>query len=306
MTSAVPVPVGVVAHYTLLEPLAASGPGSLFRARDTHHGRTVTIRLLGSEFVPRSESRSGLITEARARTALSHPNITTLFGAGEHDGGVYFAFEFSKGGRSLKSEMAGRPMQVRRVLELAIEISDAVAQVHAAGVWHRGLSPESVVVTEKGHAKIAAFPFASLVGFDPAKGNLDLFDCESPEEGRGDVPDERSDVYSIGVITYEMLTTRRPPSRGASAPSAWNPRVPRELDDLVLRALAPNPISRCQSAAALAAELRLLAEALDRAGVEDDEDARKETGTSPAWMRLALTSALLLLLLLVAWWFTSR
>ena len=306
MTSAVPAPVGVVAHYTLLEPLGVSGPGNLFRARDTHHGRTVTVRLLQPEFVPQPESRMGLITEARARTALSHPNITTLFDAGEHEGRVYFAFEFSKGARSLRSEMAGRPMQVRRVLELAIEISDAVAQVHAAGVLHRGLSPDSVIVTEKGHAKVAAFPFASLVGFDPAKGHLDLLDCESPEEARGDAADERSDVYSIGFIAYEMLTTRRPPSRGASAPSAWNPRVSRELDALVLRALAPNALSRCQSAAALAAEFRLVAEAIDRSGVEEDEEVSKEAGGSPGWMRFALGSALFVLLILIVWWLTSR
>jgi serine/threonine protein kinase len=301
VTSAVPPPVGAVAQYNLLEPLASAGPGALFRARDTRLGRTVAVRLMQPDFAPQVESRARIISEARARIAHSHPNIITLFDAGEHDGRVYFAFEFARG-RSLRAEMAGRTMNVRRALEIAIQISDAVAQVHAAGFGHRGLSPESVIVTEKGHAKIAAFPLASLVGFDPARGGLELVDCESPEETRGDVPDERSDVYSAGVIAYEMLTNRRPPPRGASAPSAWSRNVPRELDDLVLKALAPNPMSRCQSAAALAAELRLVAERLNARGALEDEDEPVVATASSSRPLVVVGIVIVVVALVVVWW----
>jgi serine/threonine-protein kinase len=301
--NAVPAPLGVVAHYNLLERLEPSGPGDLFRARDTHRGRTVTVRLLQGDFAPRPESRSGLIAEARARIALSHPNVATLFDAGEQQERVYLAFEHLRG-RALRAEMAGRPMNVRRALEIAVQISDAVAHVHAAGLQHRGLSPDSVVITEKGHAKIPAFYLASQIGFDPAKGDLDLHDCEAPEEARGERVDDRADVYSAGAIAYEMLTARRPPHRGASAPSAWNARVPKELDAVILKALAPNPASRYQSAAALAGDLRAIGPMLDGNAAAGDEDDPPGEPAARARPWLATAAVVLILTLVAVWWLT--
>jgi serine/threonine-protein kinase len=296
-------PIGVIAHYNLLERLEPSGPGDVYRARDTHHGRTVAIRLLPAEYAARPESRQGAIAEARARIALSHPNITALFDAGEHEGRVFFAFEFARG-RSLSAEVGGRPMQLRRALELAVQLSDAAALLHAAGFTHRGLSPESVIVTEKGHAKIPASPLATLIGFDPAKGGLDLHDRESPEEARGESADERSDVYSVGAIVYEMLTARVPPLRGASAPSSWNARVPKELDEVLLKALAPNPASRTQSAAALAADLRAVAVSVDTRDAMDQEEAPAGDPQPSRAPMLAAAAILIVAALALAWYFT--
>ena len=302
MSTASTAPIGVVDHYNLLERLEPAGPGELFRARDTHHGRTVAVRLLPSDYAAGTEARQQLLADARALIALTHPNITTLFGVGERGAQVYVAFEFVRG-RSLRSEMASRPMNPRRALELAIQIADAVAEAHSAGFAHRGLSPESVIVTEKGHAKIPTFHLASLVGFDPAAGEMTLLDYRSPEEERGDAPDDRSDVYSVAAIAYEMLTTRRPPLRGASAPSVWNPRVSKELDELVLKALAPNPSSRNQSAAALAAELRGMAGMLAARGAADDDDELPGEPASSSRPVLAAVAVLLLLAAAVTWWF---
>ena len=139
---------------------------------------------------------------------------------------------------------------------MAIQIADAVADAHAAGFVHGGLSPDSVVITARGHAKIPAFELAAHGGFEQTDGQMRLRDYDSPEEARGGAPDDRSDIYSIGAILYEMLTSRRPLHRGASAPSAANSHVPKELDEVMLKAIAPNPESRYQSAATLAAELR--------------------------------------------------
>src|SRR6185369_4150218 len=116
--------LGTIAHYNLLEQLEPAGPGDLYRARDTAKGRTVAVRLLPADFTTGADSRAALIAQARAMTVLSHPNVTTLFDAGEHDGRVYLAFEFLKG-QSLRAEMAGRPLKVSRAVEAAIQITDA-------------------------------------------------------------------------------------------------------------------------------------------------------------------------------------
>src|SRR5688572_21856656 len=275
MTSAVPAPLGVVAHYNLLERLEPAGPGELYRARDTRLGRTVAVRVLPADFASDRAARATLLEKARALIALSHPNVTTLFEVAEHEGRVFLAFEFLKG-QSLRAEMAGRPMNVRRAVELAIQMADAVADAHAAGFVHGGLSPDSIVITAKGHAKIPAFELASRGGFEPDAGEARLRDYDSPEEARGQSADERSDIYSVGAVLYEMLTTRRPLHRGASAPSVSNGHVPKELDEVVLASVAPSPDSRIQSAATFAAELRAVAAILDVRGGAGDEDEHNE------------------------------
>jgi serine/threonine protein kinase len=299
MSTSVPTPLGVVGHYNLLERLEPSGPGDLFRARDTRLGRTVNVRLLPSGYPDQSE-RARLFESARAVIALSHQNVITLFDAGEHEGRVYLVFEFQKG-QSLRAEMAGRPMNVRRAVELAIQISDGVAEAHGAGFFHGGLSPDSIVITTKGHAKIPAFELASRGGFD--EGGMRLRDYEAPEEAKGHAPDDRSDVYSVGAVLYEMLTARRPPPKGAAAPSASNANVPKELDEIALRAAAPNPDLRYQSVATLAAELRSLAAILDVRGVPGDEPELEVPQTNVG--RIFLIAVVILALLgAVVWYFT--
>lgn len=271
MSAAVPAPIGAVRHYNLLERLEPSGPGELFRARDTRAGRTVVVRLLPAGYPADPVERDRLFEAARAVIALSHPNVTTLYEAGEHDGRVFLAFEYLNG-QSLRAEMAGRAMNVRRAVDLAVQIAEGVSEAHRAGFIHGGLSPETIVVTAKGRAKIPAFELASRGGFEQTADGIRLQDYDSPEEARGESPDDRSDVYSVGAVLYEMLTTKRPMHRGAAAPSASNANVPKELDDLVLRAVAPNPASRIQSSASLAAELRGVGALLDALGVAGDEE----------------------------------
>jgi len=294
-----PAAIGVVAHYNLLEQLEPAGPGDLYRARDTRLGRTVVVRLLPADF---TRDRAALIEKARGLTSLSHPNVTTLFDVGEHDGRVYLAFEFQKG-QSLRAEAAGRPMNVRRAVEIAIQITDAVADAHAAGFVHGGLSPESVVITAKGRAKIPAFELAAQGGFDHDGREARLRDYESPEEANGQAPDDRSDIYSVGAILYEMLTTRRPLHRGASAPSASNPKVPQEVDAIVLKALAPNPDSRYQSAVGFAGELRSSIAVLDALGVAGEEEELLQTRSTSIGRVVAMAAMMLLIVVVLAWWF---
>jgi len=292
-------PLGVIAHYNLLERLEPAGPGELYRARDTRLGRTVGVRLLPADFAADPDARAALLDRVRALAVVSHPNITAVFDAGEHEGRPYLVYEFLKG-QSLRAEMAGRPMNVRRAIELTIQMADAIANAHAAGFIHGGLSPDSIAVTARGHVKIPALELAAYGGFADEEGAVRLRDYDSPEEARGQPSDERSDVYSVGAVLFEMLTTRRPLHRGAAAPSASNRHVPPELDNVVLQALAPNPDSRYQSAATLAAELRTVAAILDVRGGAGDEVEHAEP---PAHVGRALVLALVILLVLgtLAW-----
>jgi serine/threonine-protein kinase len=291
-----PAPLGVVAHYNLLEQLEPSGPGDLYRARDTKAGRTVAVRLLPADF---TSDPAALINQARGMTILSHPNVTTLFDVGEHEGRVYFAFEFQKG-QSLRAEAAGRAMNVRRAVEIAIQIADAISDAHAAGFVHGGLSPESIVISAKGRAKIPAFELAAHGGFDHDGRDARLRDYESPEEANGQPPDDRSDIYSVGAILYEMLTTRRPMLRGASAPSASNPKVPKEIDAVVLKALAPNPANRYQTAVGFAGELRASIAVLDQLGVAGEEEELAQTSSTSVG-RVVLVAVVILAVVLVVW-----
>jgi serine/threonine protein kinase len=299
VTTSAPTPLGVIAHYNLLERLEPSGPGDLYRARDTKLGRTVAVRLLPADF---TVDRQRLIAGARSLSALSHPNVTALFDAGEHDGRVYLAFEFQKG-QSLRAEAAGRPMNVRRAVEIAIQIADAVADAHAHGFGHGGLSPDSVVISAKGRAKIPAFELASQSGFDKNESSGRLIDYEAPEEARGEASDDRSDVYSVGAIVYETLTTRRPMHRGASAPSASNAKVPKELDEIVLKALSPNADSRFQSAVAFAGALRGSIAVLDALGVAGEEEELVHTQSTSVGRVALMAGAMLIVAAALAWWF---
>jgi len=300
MTTRVPAPIAVIAHYNLLERLEPAGPGELFRARDTKKGRTVAVRVLPEAFVDAS-ARQVFMERARGLAALSHPNVTTVFDVGEQDGRVYVVFEFLRG-QSLRTEMGGRAINVRRAMDLAVQMADAVADAHACGYVHGGLSPDSVVITAKGHAKIPAFALASREGF-AGPDAAHLHDYDSPEEARGLASDERSDIYSVGAVLYEMLTGRRPLHRGASAPSASNPHVPREVDDIVLRAVAPNPDSRYQSSATFAAELRSIGSMLDVRGAVGDEDDHLEAPPHSVSRTVVLTIAMLVVIAAIVWWF---
>lgn len=300
MSAAVPDPIGLVSHYNLLERLDPAGPGELYRARDTRLGRTVTVRLLPADFARDGKARAAFFERARSVAALSHPNVTALFDMGEHEGRLYLVFEFLKG-QSLRAEMAGRMMNVRRAVELAIQMADAVADAHAAGFTHGGLSPDSVMVTAKGHVKIPAFELATRGGFEQHTGDVRLRDYESPEEMRGEEPDDRSDIYSVGAVLYEMLTTRRPIHRGSAAPSASNQHVPPEVDEVVLRAVAPNPASRFQSAATLSAELRSVAAILDVRGGAGDEDEHADERRARVGRAVMIAVLILLVLGTLAW-----
>ena len=317
-----------IAHYRLLDRLGEGGLGEVFRARDTKVGRTVALKLLPPGFLEKRTRRERFLADARAAAALSHPNIATLFDVGQDQGRWYLAYEFASG-QSLRQQMAGRPMHPRHALEIGIQIADALAEAHAHGVLHADLRPENVVITGKGSSKLldtgmtgwtrGGATRAQIAASRDPRGRADAVAVYmSPEQTAGGDVDARTDLFSLGVIVYEMLTGRTPVAGAVAAdgslaaagrvtqqPAGVPVELPRELDATIARALAKDVALRQQSAVSFAAELRSVAAMLDvRAGDAvppsllplDDEGG----GSAWWWMLLAVVGALAI----AAWlWF---
>ena len=319
-----------IAHYNLLERLHESAFGELYRARDTKVGRTVALRVLKAATLAEAGSREEFLEDARAATTLSHPNIATLFEVGEHEGGCYLAYEFAAG-ITLAQESGGRAVNPRRTVELAVQIADALADAHGSGVLHGDLRPDTIIVTNKGSAKVLEFGMSRWTSGGRIRAvaaraprslgpeAVSIVSYMSPEQALGGAIDPRTDVFSLGVLIYEMLTGRNPFVTRTAADTLVNvvsAAIPpahalsttlSDLDALVMRAMAKDIDSRPQSAAAFSAELRGIGAILDvRAGDAapsdllplDDEGAQGGT-----WWLIAAAGGVLAAL---AWWILRR
>lgn len=276
-----------IAHYNLLEIVGRGALGDVYRARDTRVGRTVALKVLEPALVAEETRRRALFDEARLAARLSHPNIAALFEIGEAAGVSYFAYEFVAG-IPLQAEMAGRAMNPRRAVELGIQMADALADGHAAGLLHGDLRPDTVVVTAKGSAKLLDFGMSrwtrgGLARRAAGRAPESLPDEDAaiagymaPEQAIGGQMDGRADLFSLGTILYEMLTGRNPFAASTvqdavinvirtspPSPSSVNGSVPAELDAITARALSKDLENRFQSAASFSSELRRIAPALD-------------------------------------------
>ncbi len=316
-----------VAHYNLLERLGEGAFSEIYRARDTKFGRTVALRLIRDEAFTAQHVRAAFLEDARAAARLSHPNITTLFDVGEYEAGCYLAYEFAAG-VNLRRESAGRPVNPRRAVELAVHIADALAEGHAHGLVHGDIRPETIFVTHKGSGKLLEFGMArwttggrireraAAAAQSLGSESVSVVSYMSPEQTRTASTDQRTDIYSLAVVLYELLTGRNafadatPAATIDKVRSATPPRPDAEggcdeLAALVLAAMSKDPDARPQTAAAFAASLRAIGTILDvRAGETprtellpiDDEP------TSRWWVPLLV----ILGLGLAAWWYFSR
>ena len=279
--------IETLGQYKILDRIGAGGLGEVLRARDTRLGRTVAIKVIGPHIAGDPEKRQRFIQDARAATRLSHPNIAELYEVGEDQGELFLACEFVPG-ETLTAAIGGRPMNPRRVVDLVGQAADALAEAHADGIMHEDIKPSNIIVTPKGNAKVLDFGLASwtsggaarrdaaamISSSEPALGSVAPY--LSPEQALGERVDHRSDIFSLGIVMFEMLTGKLPFTGAtrsavalqivrapAPAPSSVNSASPADLDPIVARALAKSLDQRYESAATLAAEVRSVGAILD-------------------------------------------
>ncbi|HKA56998.1 MAG TPA: protein kinase [Gemmatimonadales bacterium] len=287
-----------ISHYRVLEELGSGGMGVVYRAEDTRLGRAVALKFLPAHLVTQAASMQRFAQEARVTSALNHPHICTVYDIGEHDGRPFIVMELLEG-TTLRDVIAGQPLPLRRLIDLAIQIADALEAAHTRAILHRDVKPANVFVSSRDHIKVLDFGIAKLVRARPAAvgrngdevtpsdPQLGITDpgvlpgtlaYMSPEQARGEPLDVRSDLFSFGSVLYEMATGQRafPGSvpgviadkllnRAPVPPAELNPSLvdSPELLSIIEKALDKDRELRYQSAGDVLADLRRIKRRLD-------------------------------------------